>query len=246
MTTTTPPLADPQIRRASLIAGLGLLLMIPLAALGNFVAVEGLVSPGDAARTAADIRASEALFRLGVVSLLLVIPLDVAVAWALWRVLRPVSPEWSRLAAWLRVVYSGVFLVAVARLAGVPRLLGDGEHGAAFGADQVHALALLEVEAFRDTWGAGLALFGVHLLVVGALAYRSGYVPWWLGVLVVIAGLGYVLDSLAEILAPGVLPKVALFTFPGEVLLALWLVIRGRRLTVGEPTTRSNESAAAR
>lgn len=72
---------------ASTTAGIGLLLMAALAGFGNFVAVEGLVTPGDAARTATDITASEGLFRFGIATLFAVVALDVVVAWALYRVL---------------------------------------------------------------------------------------------------------------------------------------------------------------
>ena len=83
------------IRRASLVAGIGILVIAALAVFGDVFVVEGLVTPGDAARTATDVMASEGLFRLGVLSLYLVVALDVVVAWALFRVFAPVS-EGSR------------------------------------------------------------------------------------------------------------------------------------------------------
>lgn len=117
--------ANPSVRKASLTAGVALLLMSALAAFGVFVAVEGLVTQGDAARTANDIMASESLFRFGIVSLFLVIALDVVVAWALYRVFSPVSIGVSRLAAWLRLLYAAVFMVAVSELVGALRLLSN-------------------------------------------------------------------------------------------------------------------------
>jgi hypothetical protein len=228
------PDPDRAIRNASLTAGVGLLLMSVLAGFGYFAAVEGLVTPGDAAQTARDISASEGLFRLGIVSLFLVIALDVVVAWGLYRVFDPVSHGLSLLAAWLRIVFAGVFMVAISQLVGVPRLLGNEDYLAVFGADQLQAQALLRINAFTDIWDAGLFLFGLHLLVIGYLAYRSGYVPRLLGILLGIAGFGYVFDSLVAVLYPSPLIEVATFTFVGEFLLALWLVIRGRRLTLSE------------
>lgn len=67
---------------------------------------------------------------------------------------------------------------------------------------------------------------------VGYLAYRSGYVPKLLGVLVGISGFGYAFDSVVAVLTAGSLPELSFVTWVGEFLLALWLVIRGRRLTV--------------
>ena len=233
------PLAPPgidanrSIRSASMIAGFGILLMSVLAIFGNFVAVEGLVTGGNAAQTARDILESEGLFRLGIAALFLVVALDVVVAWALYRVFSPASRSISLLAAWFRILYAGVFLVAISQLVGVLRLLADDDYLAVFSADQLQAQALLGINAFGDVWAASLFLFGIHLLIIGYLAYRSGYVPRLLGVLLAIAGVGYVVDTFGALLSRGSWTDVSLFTFIGEFLLALWLVIWGRRLTLG-------------
>jgi hypothetical protein len=224
--------ADWSIRSASIAAGVGLLLMSALAGFGKFVALDGLVTDRNATQTATDVMASEGLFRLGIASLILVIALDVVVAWALYRVFSPVSRSVSMLAAVLRLVYAGVFMVAVGQLLGVLGLLGNDALLAVLGADQVHAQALLGIAAFSDLWYVGLFLFGLHLLVIGYLAYRSGYVPRFLGALLAIAGLGYAADSLGVVLSQGSWTDISSFTFIGEFLLALWLLIRGRRLTL--------------
>lgn len=230
------------VRRGSVVAGTGLALMIGFALVGNLVAVEGLVTAGDAGRTADDILASTGLFRAGIASLAAVVALDVAVAWALYHVFAPVDAGLSRLAAAFRYVYAGVFLVAIGRLVGAVDLLtGPGLDG--FGTRQVEALALAEIEAFGDLWSAGLGLFGVHLVLVGVLAWRSGYVPRWLGVLLVVAAGGYLFDSVAAILVGDTAPTIAEFTFLGEVLLAAWLLVRGRRLGSIEPRTGRGASS---
>lgn len=235
-----PPLgaaaeASRSVRRAGLTAGAALLLMSALAGLGNFIAIEGLVTQGDAARSATDIMASEGTFRLGIASWLLIVALDVVIAWALFRVFAPVSASLSRLAAWLRLVYAGVLLVAVSELVSALRLLGSDAYLGVFTEGQLQAQALLSIETFTDIWDAGLLLFGFHLLVVAYLAYRSGYVPKLLGVLLGVAGLGYLFDTLAAVLlSQGLSVRVGAFTFIGEFLLAIWLVIWGRRITVSE------------
>lgn len=232
--------AHGSVRMASVVAGVGLLLMSALAALGKVVILDGLVTPGDAAKTAQDIVASDGLFRLSILSMFLVIALDVIVAWALYLVFRPVSRGLSLLAAWLRIVFAGVFLVAVGHLVGALRLLGSDEYQSVFSADQLQAHALLQVNTFTDVWGAGLFLFGLHLLILGYLAYISGYLPRLLGVLLAIAGLGYVVDSFAAVLYGDLWTDVSNFTFLGEFLLALWLVIAGRRRPANGPPRRGS------
>jgi hypothetical protein len=203
--------------------------MVILAGFGNFVAVEGLVTPGNAAKTADDIQAAEGTFRLGVLALYLVVVLDVVIAWALMRVFDPVSRSLSRLAAWFRLAYSAVFMVAISQLAGIPALLAVDP--GAFTSEQVAQQALLKVDAYDDIWFAGLILFAVHLVLIGYLAYKSGYVPALLGILVVISGLGYAFDSFGTVMGESPL-EVSVVTFIGEFLLGVWLLIRGRRITV--------------
>ena len=92
---------------ATLVAGLGLLVMAVLAAFSNFYVLQNIVVPGDAAKTAANIIASAGLFRIAICCFLIVAVLDVVVAWALYLLLKPANRDLSLLAAWFRVVYAG-------------------------------------------------------------------------------------------------------------------------------------------
>ncbi|WP_277454075.1 DUF4386 domain-containing protein [Janibacter sp. DB-40] len=235
---TPPPASTQQLagrgpanprHRAALTAGVALLLLAVVAAVANLVVVQGLV-PDGSEQVVVD---SELAFRLAVAGLYVVIALDVLVAWALMRVFHPVNAALSQLAGWFRLAYSAVFLVAIAQLNGIPELLSS-RGTSSFSPDQVDALALAKVEAYTDIWMAGLLLFGVHLTLLGYLTYRSAQMPNLLGVLLVVAGLGYAFDTFAVVMSTGSPFPVTTVTFLGEFLLALWLVIRGHRLTQDE------------
>jgi hypothetical protein len=213
------------MRTASLTAGLGLLAMAPLGVFGYLVVINGLVTPGDAAQTAADVAAARALFGLGVGSLMGVIVLDVLVAFALYRLLRPVSRRLAALAAGFRLVYAVVFMAAVSRLVQVWVLVG----GDAALTDEIAARMLAEFNTFQAVWDAGLVLFGLHLIVIGYLAYHAVFVPKVLAVLVTIAGIGYAYDSLAPLWFSSAPLAASSITFVGELLLAFWLVFLARR-----------------
>lgn len=229
------------VQRASTIAGVGLLLLAVFAAFGEFVVLQNLVTRGDATQTATDITNSESMFRLAIGSLFSVIVLDVVVAWALFTVFEPVSRRLSLLAAWFRFLYSGVFLLAIGQLVGVLRMLNNAEHLAVFSTEQVHAQALLRINTFYDIWDAGLILFGVNLLLLGYLVYRTEYVPTIVGVLLGVAGLGYLIDSFGSVLFSGYSIELATVTFVGEVVLIFWLLIKGRHVTVNTEMTAPRE-----
>ena len=135
-------------------------------------------------------------------------------------------------------------MVAIAELVGVVRLLSSDAYRAVFDAEQVSAQAMVGITAFSDIWYVGQFLFGLHLLVIGYLAYRSGYIPRVLGGLLVISGLGYAADSLGAVLSQGPWTAISSFTFLGEFLLALWLVIRARRIAASTSALYDEEHAA--
>ena len=112
----------------------------------------------------------------------------------------------------MRLVYAGAFMVAIAQLPGVLRLLTD-DNRAMFSDGQINAQASLGLAAFTDIWSVSQFLFGLHLLIEGYLSYRSSYVPRVLGALLAIAGLGYATDSLVAVLSQGPWTPVSSFTF---------------------------------
>ena len=198
---------------ARIVAGGGLLVMAAVAGAAT-VTIQGLVTTGEATSTAHDLAESATQWRLAVLGLYLVAALDLLVAWALLHVLRPVHAAWSQLGAWLRMAYAAVFVAAIAQLVDAP------EHG---------ATALDDYDRYTAMWDAGLLLFGLHLVVVGALVWRSAFLPRWLGVLVVVAGLGYLADTVVATLSAGEPTRIAAVTFVGEFLLAIWLRLRRNR-----------------
>ena len=211
------------LRSASTTAGIALLLVALLGGFGYLAEVDRLHMIDDAVRTAANIAASETLFRLAIASLLVTAVLDIVVAWALFKLFEPVSNGLSTLAATFRVAYAGIFVVAIAQLTGVLRLLPQAE--------ELSAQVLSGVHAFEDIYSAGLVLFGFHLMLLGLLVWRAAYAPRFLGILLALAGLGYAVDSFGIVLFAGYALEVAAFTFVGEVVLIFWLLLRGRRLT---------------
>jgi hypothetical protein len=213
-------------RSAAIAAGVGILIMA-VAAMFATTVQESVIVPGDAAATANNILANEPEFRLAVFSLVVVVVLDVIVAWGLYIFLRPVNTYLSLLAAWFRVVYAAVFLITILNLGDAVRLLSSAGTSAVLEMDQLQAQATLMLNAFNDGWDLALALFGLHLILLGYLFFKAGYMRKILGALLVIAGVGYTFDAVTGFLYPSFGVEVSLFTFIGELLLAFWLVIKG-------------------
>ena len=207
----------PISRTASWIGGVALLLIAVLAGAGYFGALAPLITAGDAARTASDIAGSEPQFRLGVLCMVLAAVLDVVVAAVLLAMLEPVNRMVAITAAWFRIAYSAVFLVAITQLTIVPTLLGDPRS------------AMNAIESYNIIWRTGLILFAIHLFLVGYLGFRSGFMPKVLAALIAIAGIGYLVDGFGTVLVADYTPTISTFTFIGEVALIGWLMWKGSR-----------------
>jgi hypothetical protein len=223
-TATTPPRAAGLAfwrwspGTASLVAGLAGAGMAVLTPLANFGVVVPLVTHGDAAKTASDIAGSAPIFLAAIVGLFLVTLLDLIVTGALYTLFRPVNRRLSLAAAVMRVVFAGTFMVAIAYLGYA--LAHVNEPGA----------ALYGAESFRTIWVTVLGLFGAYLVLTGYLAFRSGFVPRVFGVLLAIAGVGYIADAVGLQLVAGFTPLFGALLFVGEPAMILWELIRGRRL----------------
>lgn len=219
MNETTTLGRETRPRTAALVAGIGLLVMAVIAAVSNFAVIQNLTVAGDPAATAANLVGSAARFRLGAVGLLVVAILDVAVAWGLYVVLRNVNPRLSLFGAWFRLAYAAIFAVVINNLFSALRA-----------APEDPAQALFHIESFNQGWQLGMVFFGLHLVIVAVLLWRLGTFARILTVLLIIAGAGYMVDGLGTALSAEYALELGRFTFLGELILILWLLIRGGKV----------------
>lgn len=217
--------AGMSVRTAAIVSGVAYLLN-PVS-YAEFHIYPKLVISGHIEQTVQNIAAHAGLFVGAILCYLASFIGDVILAWSLYVLLAPVNRALSLLAAWFRLVYAGIAIVAAVNLVTVYHLVCTPDYLTAFGSGPLAAQVLLLLHAFRYGWQIGLVLFGIHLVLVGVLIVRSGYVPWIFGFLLVINGLGWMLDSLGPYMLPNADLEFTFYTFFGEVLFMLWLLIRG-------------------
>lgn len=229
--------ADISLRQAAIIAGFGYLIIFLLGISANFFVLQNLIVPEDAAATVNNIMSNEWQFRLGILGFIVMVIFDVVVAWALYVLLKPVNRSLSLLAAWFRLVNATIFGIALYNLFSVLQLLGSANYLMAFETGQLQVQVMLFFNAFNYTWLIGLIFFGIHLFILGYLILMSGYIPRILGVLLMIAALGYLIDSFANFLLPSYTDYEIIFmlivVIPGvigELSLTLWLLLKGTKI----------------
>ncbi|MBD2870348.1 DUF4386 domain-containing protein [Paenibacillus arenilitoris] len=223
-----------ELRNAALAAGIALIIMT-LAAFFSYGYVHGsLVAEGDAAATVRNIASSGMLFHAEILGWLVILICDIIVAWAFSIYLKPVHRSLSLLCAWLRLIYTAILAIAVSHLL-LASLLANGTDALSLmETDRLAAQVMLELAAFDLIWSVGLIVFGAHLLLAGWLALRSGEIPKLLGVLLLIASIGYMIIHLGSAFLPQYGRFVTVFEYAlavpmtaGELGFGLWLLFKG-------------------
>jgi hypothetical protein len=222
------------IKNTARLAGLLYLILGALSAFGLTYVPSVIIAPGDAATTIGNIVANEQLFRLGIVCNLLTFTVNIFVAVFLYKLLKPVNEGMASLMVILALV--GVSIAMLNELNQVAVLLVSGaDYSTAF-----------TVPLFLDLYEHGFSIthifFGLWLLPMGYLIFKSGFLPRFLGVLLTIACFGYLADFTLLFLFPDVGVGVKEFTFVGEVALLLWLLIKGVNVEKWEKRARASTS----
>jgi hypothetical protein len=234
------------IKKTARVAGL-LYLIIAIASPFSFFYVRSsIIVPGDATATASNIMASEWLFRLGIVGDAVVFLSEIVLIAILYALLKPVSKTLSLAAAFARLAMTVMQGMNLLNYFFVLLLLSGAGYLTVFEPDQLHALVLLFLNAYEYValiWGT---FFGLHTLLLGYLVYKSGYFPRILGVLLVLASFGYLIDSFGNFLLPQYdelyASIVVVLAIAGELLFTLWLLIKG--VNVEQWEKRALESAS--
>ena len=225
--------SDQSLRTAAIVSGTAILIMTIAAVIATDLTIGSLIVSDDAATTTSQIKSSEMLFRSGVLSWLVILICDVLAAWGLYIFLRPVNRNLSLLTAWLRLTYAAILGAAILNLLYVLLLISGEVYPEGLGTHQLQMQVVLFVNGFYNLWSMGLIVFGVHLLLLGYLIFRSGYMPKFFGVLLILAFFGYLITNVLQLLFPAyenlknIIEWIFIIPMLGEVALGFWLLIKG-------------------
>ncbi|MGC1308484.1 MAG: DUF4386 domain-containing protein [Phormidesmis sp.] len=232
MSATTPIYSTNTIslRQIARIAGV-LYIIIIIAGMFGGLTREGLLVSGDPAATAENVIASESLFRASIMADIIMVLADVAIGVAFFYLLKPVNKGLSLLSAGFRLAQAAALGINLLTLFVVLQFL----HGdvTALGAENAQAQAYVFFNAHGIGYNLALMFFATSILIQGYLVYISGYFPKFLGVLLIVASAGYFIDNTASFLLPNyadyadTFQMIVMIAFPVELIMALWLLIRG-------------------
>jgi Domain of unknown function (DUF4386) len=211
------------------VGGLIYLAIIFLGLYGEAIVRESVVVSGNAEATLRNLMESQTQWRLSIVGDLVMHILDVPLIVIMYYLLKPVDRLLALVATVANVVQTAV--LAANKLTLVVPLLLLQKHGDILASTWEATLSFLAIRLHGYGFGIGLLFFGVACLVRGYLVFRSTYFPRTLGVLLAFAGLAYLVNSVALLLAPAVaatlFPAILAPALVGEGAFCLWLLVKG-------------------
>ncbi len=205
---------------------------------------------GNAAATAANVLGNESAFRISVAGNLVATICYLLATILVYKLLKPVNSTLSLAAAVFSLLGCGAgALVTLFNFAPLALLKGSA-YLSVFTTEQLQALALASFSLGMRANEVGLVFFGLHIGIVGYLIVTSALVPRVLGVLLMIGGLCYELQSFASFLAApfakSLFPLILLPAFFAELALLIWLIAKGvntpRPKNGGDPARSGQEA----
>lgn len=222
-----------ELRKTARLAELQYLVMAVAGGFSMLYVPSLLIVPGDTAATVTNILSSERLFRFSLVAGLISQILLLLLVLTLYRLLRPVHPQRAALMVALVVTAVAIACVNLVNPLAALHLLSGADYLEVLGSEAWHAQAMVSPNSYNQGIVIAEVFWGLWLLPFGLLVLRSRFMPRFLGVLLILACLGYLIDCACQFLVPEFAEIVTPFaTIPAaivELSMMVWLLIKGVR-----------------
>ncbi|HET6596162.1 MAG TPA: DUF4386 domain-containing protein [Anaerolineales bacterium] len=186
-----------------------------------------LILPEDPSATISVLRSSESLFRLGIVGILVGQIVGIVYVLLLYKLLKPVNNSVATLMLVFALMVPPLTMLNELTHLSVLQFLGGAEYLNVFTTGQLEALASVFIRLHDGGTNIAFIFAGLWLLPLGYLVFQSRFLPRILGVLLVLAGLGYFAYAFGSLLSADYNLDLVLLTGLAEVLFLLWLLIKG-------------------
>lgn len=218
------------LKQAALVSAFGILAMVLSAPLAEMYILPKLMVFDDPTATFNNISEQRGLFTWAIFLYTITFLADIVVAWSLYLYFKPYNKQLSLLTGWFRLVYgilsfAALFnLIKALRWTKLPETFSEGFTSAA--PEQL----MFALRSYGSEWSFSLILFGIYLLLLGYMAYKTTYVPKFIGVLLLLAGGAYFVDGLRPYFFPELDTTILFVLFFGELIFMVWLFVKGWRV----------------
>ena len=198
-------------RKAAIVVGVSIIAMFILAIVVDDLILSNFIGPGDTAALAKNIEADQMRFGLGAAGYLIILMLDLAIALALYVILKPVSKILASLTAVLRLLYTAIMVISVLAL----------------------VVQIISVYSYGTMKLIGYMFFTAHIFFLGYTVLKSGYIPKGLGILLIAAFFCYIVLIYGKsVVSEQILPIFVVPAAIAELALGIWLLWKRARIPV--------------
>lgn len=224
------------------LTGLLYLLVIICAGFSQGYVRESLLVPGNAVATATNILENEGLFRLGLATDLIAFILDAAISVLFFQMLKPFGLTLAMISSALRLLaHPAIGALNLLNHYMAFQVLNGADFLSVFDTAQLQSLSLLFMDAHRYGYLIAGGFFGVHCFLLGLLLYKSNMFPRLFGLLMILAAIGYSMETFGDFLFPGnetwLAWVVGLSAALGEVGLTFYMLIQGTKKSYSDSLT---------
>jgi len=215
-------------------AGLLYLIVAIFGGFAHFASRLQLIVPNNSSATVQNIRDSESLFRIGFIADLIQLSCFVFLVLILYKLLKSVQKDYARTMLVIALIGVPIAAINMVHQFAVLLLLNNPEYMVLLEENQLNALAGLFLEFHNIGYAIAHIFFGLWLFPLGYLVYQSGFLPRFLGILLMLATFGYTIHMLTGFLWPNyntITSWGALFSGFIEILFCLWLLVKGVRFS---------------
>ncbi|MFD2824644.1 DUF4386 domain-containing protein [Lacinutrix iliipiscaria] len=195
----------------------------------NFAVLESLVDTTSSAITTANFINNHSQLGNGLLAFVIMLFFDLILVWSLFGLTKSVNRKVTYIASIFRFLHALFFGIALIKLWKIYSLTLTVSHST----NLQHRISEL-LSNFDILWTIGLVFFGIHLIFLGSLIIKSTYMPKALGILLLLAALGYIIDGVAKLSMPNYVNYKNIFevivimpSVIGEFSFTVWLLIKG-------------------
>jgi hypothetical protein len=217
------------MKQIAKISGVAYLIIFIGGFYANFAVLESLIDSNNPSITTINFINNHSQFGSGLIGFVLMLAFDVVLVGSLFDLTKSISKNLSNVASFFRLLHALFFGVALYKLIQIYQLTNI-----AVGSIELQQQVTKLLQDFDTLWTIGLLFFGVHLILLGYLTIKSRYIPKALGILLMLASIGYFTDGTAKLYMSNykdykdifevivIMPSVI-----GEFSFTIWLLIKG-------------------
>lgn len=225
------------VKNIVLITGIAYALVFVISIIGNGLYLEKVLEKGNWLLTYQNIVEFPLIFRIGISSWFLVIICDVIVAWGVYILFKSTNKELALLTAWMRIIFASIYAIGFLQLFDLSILLHDNIYIDSFNQSQLVTQTMLSMKHYESYVNLSFLFFGIHVGLLAYLILNSKLISKLIGYALLIASIGYLINSFGSFLSKDFANNQYLFiafvavpAIISELSLTIFLIAKNQKI----------------